>query len=431
MKEKGITLIALVVTVIVLLILAGVGISMVLREDGIIGKAETAANNAENSQEYELVVNAVLDAESKYLTGDGTISLKQELEDSINKVYPETDVTENGDGTYVITLPNDHAYHVDADGKVTIAEKVELPEGLEIGSTVSYNPNGSYTWKAEYCSSTKTPETDDVLLESGTGKSFNLSTWKVFDINWYTGEVTLVPSSPTSGTVYLGEAQGYNNAVYLLNEACSKLYGNEAKGIKARSINIEDIEEKMKKEKLEEAHQYTNGTTKYAEQVASDYTSSKNYPSIYEQEKLGYMNGETVNGTLDLSEQDKLIGRSDNGVTNGKGYKEAETSIQPYQTYWTKDNSYMQTAFEGDYYNLIMPKGTSTTYWLASRCVDTYSDECNFNIHNILGGSVNAYFMFYGISGTGNTRLALFPVVSLDSMLIEGDVSSGFRVNVN
>lgn len=39
-------------------------------------------------------------------------------------------------------------------------------------------------------------------------------------------------------------AQGYNNGVYLLNEACSYLYGNEEKGIKARSINIEDIERK-------------------------------------------------------------------------------------------------------------------------------------------------------------------------------------------
>ena len=42
-KEKGITLIALVVTIIVLLILAGITITTVLGEDGIIAKAQLAA----------------------------------------------------------------------------------------------------------------------------------------------------------------------------------------------------------------------------------------------------------------------------------------------------------------------------------------------------------------------------------------------------
>lgn len=41
-KEQGITLIALVVTIIVLLILAGVALVMVLGQDGILAKAETA-----------------------------------------------------------------------------------------------------------------------------------------------------------------------------------------------------------------------------------------------------------------------------------------------------------------------------------------------------------------------------------------------------
>ena len=45
-----------------------------------------------------------------------------------------------------------------------------------------------------------------------------------------TGTVELVPSAPTTGTVYLGEAQGYNNGVKLLNDACSSLYGNSEKG---------------------------------------------------------------------------------------------------------------------------------------------------------------------------------------------------------
>jgi len=46
-KENGVTLVALVVTIIVLLILAGVTISMVLGQDGIVAQA-TGANTAQN-----------------------------------------------------------------------------------------------------------------------------------------------------------------------------------------------------------------------------------------------------------------------------------------------------------------------------------------------------------------------------------------------
>ena len=98
-----------------------------------------------------------------------------------------------------------------------------------------------------------------------------------------TGTVELVPSAPTTGTVYLGQAQGYNNGVKLLNDACSSLYGNSEKGITARSINIEDIEKYMTDTALTEAHNYTNSNsnTKYGNQVSSAYTSGKRYPAIY------------------------------------------------------------------------------------------------------------------------------------------------------
>ena len=46
----------------------------------------------------------------------------------------------------------------------------------------------------------------------------------------------MVPATTPSGTVTLQGAQGYNNAVLLLNQACSSLYGNSSKGITARSI---------------------------------------------------------------------------------------------------------------------------------------------------------------------------------------------------
>ena len=48
-KEKGITLIALVITIIVLLILAGVSISMLTGENGILTQAQKAKNETETA----------------------------------------------------------------------------------------------------------------------------------------------------------------------------------------------------------------------------------------------------------------------------------------------------------------------------------------------------------------------------------------------
>ena len=52
-KEKGITLVALVITIIVLLILAGVTISLVVSDNGVIHKAQDAKTNMGNAQNRE------------------------------------------------------------------------------------------------------------------------------------------------------------------------------------------------------------------------------------------------------------------------------------------------------------------------------------------------------------------------------------------
>ena len=382
-------------TIIVLLILAGITISLVFSDNGIIAKAREAANKTN-----EAVIN------EQTQMNDVTAAMENML---------------NGVGGS--TTPEE-------------PEKPTVPVGLEVGSTVIYNPSGTYNWQAKYCSSTKTETTDDVTLNSSTGEDFNISSWKVLSIDNETGTVELVPSAPTTGTVYLGEAQGYNNGVKLLNDACSSLYGNSEKGITARSINIEDIEKYMTDIALTEAHNYTNSSsnTKYGNQVSSAYTSSKNYPAIYAQEKLAVINGEANGDTgLDLSKQDAFIERTEG--TNGA--IATATSIQPYQTYWYKDATFMSTAFEdytkqdsstANYYNLIMPSGTGTTYWVASRCVDASSSYCVFYVRLVYSGGVYPDDMYGSYDGGASRSRALFPVITLNSSLIEGDASTGFSV---
>lgn len=52
MKQKGITLVAVIITVILLLILAGVGISIAINEQGLFTKAQEAAFKA-NMKQYQ------------------------------------------------------------------------------------------------------------------------------------------------------------------------------------------------------------------------------------------------------------------------------------------------------------------------------------------------------------------------------------------
>ena len=304
-----------------------------------------------------------------------------------------------------------------------------VPEGLKVGTTVTYSPSGTYNWQAKYCSTT---QTDDVTLSSANGESFNLTEWKVLSIE--NGRVELVSTKPTDGTVYLGQTQGYNNGVKLLNDACNRLYSNNSKGITARSLNIEDIEKYMYKEKLIEVHEYQNadGGVKYGTKIQSAYTEHPKYPTIYLSEKLSVIDGTEKTNGLEMSKQTVFIEPQKNNGAND--IMMATISIQPYQSYWYKDNTYMQIAFktvndDTDYYNLLMPNGSSTNYWLASRCINTGSNYIDFNMRQVYRGCVNANSMYDSNDSTNKDFSKLFPVVSLDSSLISGDSINGFFVN--
>ena len=86
-REKGITLIALIVTIIVLLILAGVTINLAVNNQGIINKAKTATRAYKNATEEEEASLALLENEiDKYIPKN---------DDS--KVSEEITYTENGE----------------------------------------------------------------------------------------------------------------------------------------------------------------------------------------------------------------------------------------------------------------------------------------------------------------------------------------------
>ena len=96
-NKKGITLIALVVTVVVLIILAGVSINAVLGNNGIIKKANQAASVTKEAEVKEAINRTILEF---HLTDD-----YETLEDFLKAKVTEgkiDSVTKNADGTLTV-----------------------------------------------------------------------------------------------------------------------------------------------------------------------------------------------------------------------------------------------------------------------------------------------------------------------------------------
>ena len=136
-RNKGITLIALVVTIIVLLILAGVSINMLTGQNGILNRASEAKEKTENAQTEELVKFAVMSS----IGTDGLIDLNQlktEIESQGGRV--------TGTTFPVTVIMGKSSYQIDQTGNITeasttpqISYTVTNTDGTEITDTANSN----------------------------------------------------------------------------------------------------------------------------------------------------------------------------------------------------------------------------------------------------------------------------------------------------
>ena len=98
-KNKGITLIALVITIIVLLILAGVSIAMLTGQNGILTQAQKAKSETENAAKNEA---AILDEYNKYLNnavGGGIVEGGTKPETDEEGYFTKNSTINGGKGT--------------------------------------------------------------------------------------------------------------------------------------------------------------------------------------------------------------------------------------------------------------------------------------------------------------------------------------------
>ena len=123
-EMKGITLVALVVTIVVLLILAGVSINTVLGDDGIIKKAKEAAETTKRVSAEEEMNRLVLE----YQLAKSDENFEDFLQEKINE-RRINGATDNGDGTVTISKRVDGK-----DYTITVKKPVAPTPSVKVGA---------------------------------------------------------------------------------------------------------------------------------------------------------------------------------------------------------------------------------------------------------------------------------------------------------
>ena len=123
-EMKGITLIALVITIVVLMILAGVSINTVLGDDGIIKKAKEAAETTKRASAEEEMNRLVLE----YQLAKNDETLESFLQEKVTEGRIDG-VTDNGDGTITITKKVEGK-----DYTITVKKPVAPTPSVKVGA---------------------------------------------------------------------------------------------------------------------------------------------------------------------------------------------------------------------------------------------------------------------------------------------------------
>ena len=498
-EMKGITLVALVITIVVLLILAGVSINTVLGDDGIIKKAKEAAEATKRASAEEEMNRLVLE----YQLASNDETLESFLQEKVTEGRID-EVTDNGDGTITITKKlegKDYTITVKKPAASTPSVKVgtirvvsdSTGAGSSLGEASTSKGKTLYIMIDSSISggtTTVSPEVPYAVTENGTYKftvtgtvdgtaytkevsvtvnqfknsiledinikigdsvnytydsagSYSLSstysgyssnqtiaqttgvTWKVLNVDKENDTVDIISTNPTSSTVTFANILGYNNGPYLMNEICKAQYSNKTLGVEARSINLLDMEKHLTAAGITNRNACTN-EVKYG--TTNTYTSNTKYPSLYANQKGAGPNITAANAST-ISQPD---------ITKGNDpYEESKPIVPKGTTEPTTSSTYGTgsplTVTKTYYYipindtnygtaSSILANGT--TFWVASRYVDIYSDRASFGLR-CADTCTNGLYLFYSRGDTRGNQMCLRPVVSLPSSLLTGEQTNG------
>lgn len=385
-NTKGITLIALVITVIILLILAGVAIGATVGNKGTIGQTHQATADAQKQSIVEKIQADLLTEKTK----TGKTPTKSELiniikENGYAKEEPGTDSFVSKDGEYEIKY-----------------EEITGWLRIMVGDTVDYTPDTV----TEEEKSKLVSDLQKGLSEGYNGKIKNTSVnqkdfnWKVYNIT--DDSVELISDGITDDYIALYGVLGFTNGVYLLNEYCNLLYNNQSVGATARSMNIEDITDKLK-------------TDENGKKVYEDFEDYIKYG-----ETAQILSLVPKKWQEDKNENLSSLGTLKEYQNEDDAWDLNEIERELKQTYWyeTLEDQFItintREENNSNFYKEVC--GTDEEYWLSSRYTYIFGDDLvSFGIRRLNGYSseINGTDLCY-INGTnGGVFLKVRPIVTI------------------
>ena len=368
-ERKGITLIALVITIIVLLILAGVSIAMLTGQNGILTQAQNAKTTNENKSAEEKVKLAIMAARSQSETG--ALDADKLIVEITNN-YGGT-ASKTNDGFPVSATVDEKTFIVDGDGNIGVPQD---RTGLKVGDYINYKPD-TEDGKTYSLLSTQSGYSTQTI----TKETLN---WRILKING-DGSIEII-SDPTNKDVYFSGSLGYNNGVYLLNDICKELYSNTTKGVTARSVNLKDMEDWLTEAGKTARAKYSSGTATYGE--------TKTYKDNYSYAPNAYN-----------SEEDE----------NSNHYTSPTTeTYTKLGTLNAKQTHYYIPIDETNYGEGAKVLSNSNSYWVAARYINCNSYFAYFGLRNA-NTYIGGYDMFYSYYNTNGNTYRVRAVVSLGS----------------
>ena len=374
LKERGITLIALVVTIVVLLILAGVSINAIFSENGIIKRAQDAQNKMNNAQESDL--NALNDLDKwinnqvNGITGGGTTG-----GDANPSTTPKI-------STLVGTVVDKNTKAEDAYGN-----KITIPKGFKVVAHGTVAGSATYTYSGDNIPAVQ----DGIVIENGTdGNQFVwVPVGTIKNKNNTTNTITLGRYEFDSNTGALksntpAQVASVENCTQevVISNSCKELSvfraGNTATDSTAQNATARNLKEFISTTlsnggyyiaRFEASGTASKITSKYNQTVFGDITQPNAAKAARE------MYGE-------VKENNELVYASD--LVNSYAWDTTIIFIQTYSTETdassyaskNKSTSFSKTGINNDKYCNIWDMSGNASEWTTE--YSTYSSDSNF-----------------------------------------------------
>ena len=431
-NQKGITLIALVVTIVVLLILAGVSIAMLGGENGLITRAQEAAEETRGAsveEERDLwKANQYLD---DYASGSS-----ESLQELIDRLVEQGLLTEDEKDEI---LGNEEK-GIEATGQVTIGSKTivfgtagktlvqAFKDGeIEVGDYIT-----DYNQKLKN-SSASVSVTEEETGHAGT-QTYRVdtsTTWRVLGLSEDGTQLMITTGSPikkvmnSSGTeewerdpyLYLNSAEGYYNTNddlttnNILDKIC-KIYDSTLAD-RTQSMRIEDINTAVGLTLDKE----NNIMYKTADETKTPIQAYQGFFGQTYTYRLGDYAPENYLKEKYPSKYTSLVAKKANDTVDGTAFMfsyEDPSVVDP-------SSKLYDILFKGT----TSSENNAKSYWLASSGVFLDgSSYCSFGPGAVFGGCADTGSgLFYSDGDSSERWLAVRPVVYLRSDVTVKDLT--------